>query len=298
MQAPSDRSRRYGLSCAIATPFAGDGSVDLPRLKAHATWCLEEGCRSITLFGTTGEGASIGASERRRVLDGLATDLRGRLIGGVFASAPEDAAEQIRDLLRRDAFAILLTPPFYFKGVQEDGLFAWFAQVFDRAGGDLRDIILYNLPALTHVPITNSLVRRLRESHPEVVTGVKDSSGDWETTAAYLREQADLAILVGDERQLARAVREGADGSICGLANLAPRRMARLVEQGVDDEGIARLVGDIVARPVVPAIKALIAHRTGNSAWNAVRAPLAPLALDDARELTAQAADVLAEIGA
>jgi 4-hydroxy-tetrahydrodipicolinate synthase len=272
-------SSRFGLSAALSTPFAADGAIDYARLAAHAGWCLAHGCDSVTPFGTTGEGASIGPRERERVVGALASaGIEGRrVVGGVATAAIEEAVDQIRIALDFGCRALLLPPPFYFKGVGDDGLFAWFASVFEKLGPAARDVILYNIPPLTQVPLSVRLVERLASAFPEVVIGVKDSSGDWPYTERLLAACGDLTILVGDERHLAAAVRLGGSGAISGVANLLPGRLRSLAIDGTDDPHVIRFVEAMVAYPVIPAIKALLAAQTGETGWLRVRPPLVPL---------------------
>lgn len=281
---------RFGLSCALATPFRGDGSVDGRLLAAQARWCLAEGCGSVAVFGTTGEGASVDLAARGRALEdllGARIEPEGQLVGGVAATSVEDAAAQAGMWLEAGCRAILLPPPFYFKGVAEEGLFAWFAGVFERLGGRARDVLLYHIPAVTAVEVTVGLVGRLRRAFPEVVAGVKDSSGDRATADALLAEHADLAILIGDERLLARGVAKGAQGAISGLANVCPGQLGKLVATGRDDARISSVVDAMLEYPVTAAVKALVAHRTGDRAWLRVRPPLSPLSVEDMRRLGA-----------
>ncbi len=270
---------RFGLSVALATPFAADGAIDVERLVRHASWCLANGCGRATLFGTTGEGASIDDGEREPVWQALeAVGIQGHLlVGGVAAASLASAARQARQAYDHGAHAVLLAPPFYFKGVDDEGLFRWFAGLIEALGGAARDLILYNIPSVTAVTLSLPLVTRLAEAFPGVVTGVKDSSGDWAYTSALLDAHADrLAILVGDERHLARAVRLGGAGAISGLANLCPAALAPLAAEGKEDPRIGRLVDAICQLPVIPAVKALIARNIGDPGWNGVRAPLLP----------------------
>jgi 4-hydroxy-tetrahydrodipicolinate synthase len=144
-------------------------------------------------------------------------------------------------------------------------------------GASARDVLLYHIPSMTQAGLSVALVGRLRQAFPEVIAGVKDSSGDWANTEALLQQHSDLAILVGDERQLARAVRAGAQGTICGLANICPDTVLPLAEKGQDDPRIKRLVDVLENFPVIPAVKAIIAHRTGEQSWLNSRAPLLPI---------------------
>jgi 4-hydroxy-tetrahydrodipicolinate synthase len=278
---------RFGLSCALVTPFAPDGAVEVARLAAHARDGLARGCASVTLFGTTGEGASLGLGEREAALGALlaAGVAPGAIVGGLAAAAVEDAAAQGRMLAEASVRALLVPPPFYFKGVPEDGVFAWYAALFARLGGSARDVLLYNIPSVTQVALSPGLVGRLRRDFPEVILGVKDSSGDWPGTQALLAEHRDLAILVGDERHLARGVRLGAQGAISGLANVMPEMLLPLAREGTEDPRVGAVVDLVLAHPVTPAVKALVAHRTGEAAWRRVRPPLAALDAEAAAAL-------------
>jgi 4-hydroxy-tetrahydrodipicolinate synthase len=280
---------RFGLSCALLTPFGADGRVDPARLVRHAARVLDEGCDRVTLCGTTGEGASIALEERGAMLRALAlAGIAGeRIHVGVAASSIADAVAQGAQALDAGAAGLLLAPPFFFKGVGDDGLFAWFSAVIGPLKG-ARGIVLYHIPAVTAVPLSVELVGRLRQAFPGAITGVKDSSGDWATTQAFLRAHGDLAILVGDERILPRAVRAGAQGSICGLANIVARRLGPIVHEGRDDATVSALVEAIVARPIIPALKCVVARDSGDPGWAAVRAPLTPLDAAQARAFLAE----------
>jgi 4-hydroxy-tetrahydrodipicolinate synthase len=271
---------RFGLAAALATPFAADDSVDIPVLVRHAAWCLANGCGRIALFGTTGEGPSIGDDEREPVWQALeAAGMTGhRLVGGVIAATIESAARQAAQAYDHGAHAVLVTPPFYFKGVHDEGVFRWFARLIDKLGPSARDLLLYNIPSLTGIALSVPLIGRLAEAFPSVVTGVKDSSGDWAYTQSLLVAHAEnLTILVGDERHLAGAVRLGGSGAISGLANLCPGTLVPLATEGRDDPRISGLVDEVCTLPVIPAAKALIAKLTGDAAWSNVRAPLLPV---------------------
>ncbi|MCQ4161558.1 dihydrodipicolinate synthase family protein [Roseomonas sp. GC11] len=288
---------RFGLSCALATPFTEAGQPDLPRLVAHARSVLARGCGSITVFGTTGEGPLLGLGERLRVLgalQGAGLDLRRQVVGGVIAASLEEAEGQARMLLENDARALLIAPSFYFKGVSEDGVFDWFAALFARLGGAARDVILYNIPSVTAVPMPLSLITRLRRAFPELIIGVKDSSGDWAYTEALLAEHRDLAILIGDERHLAEGVRRGGQGAISGLANIIPETLLPLALQGAGNEAVVGVVEAVLRHPVTPAVKALIAEQTGDAEWLRVLPPLRALGDAAITRLRAEVTQALA----
>ena len=284
---PADR--RFGLGVALVTPFARDGAVDLPRLRAHARRVIDEGCASVTLFGTTGEGASLGTAQRASMLEALddaGFDLATQVLAGVAASSVDDATAQANQLYDAGGRGILLAPPFYFKGVGDEGVYRWFASVIERCRAP-REVVLYHIPQVTGVPVGSSLVGRLKRAFPGVVTAVKDSSGDWSSTERLLADHPDLHILVGDERLLARAVRHGGSGAINGFANFCARAILPMIERGDEVPGISALVEALLRHPVTPAVKALVAHRYGDDGFVAVAPPLMPVDADVRAELGA-----------
>lgn len=277
----------FGLSAAMTTPFNPNGALDLSRMAGHAQWCLANGCSSVTVFGTTGEGASIGMSGREQTLGALASaGVDGeKVVYCVAASSVHEALMQGRMALDFGCRGLLLTPPFYFKGVSDEGLFSWFAAVLEKLGSAARGVILYNIPSVTQIALSAELIGRLKKQFPGVVMGVKDSSGDWEYTQQLLASHGDLAILIGDERYLAEGVRRGGQGAISGLANVCPGTLQPLALNGQGDERINRLVDEVLKYPVTPAVKALVAHRTGDAAWLNVRAPFLRISAADAERL-------------
>jgi 4-hydroxy-tetrahydrodipicolinate synthase len=271
---------RFGLSCAITTPMREGGAVDLPRLVRHAKHVLAEGCDSVTLFGTTGEGAALGLPARTAMMGaliGAGIEPGRQIYAGVAAASLNEAIDQARIALDAGAKGLLVAPPFYFKGVSDEGLFAWFSQFFDKLGAAARNTILYHIPSVTAVDISVDLVQRLKTAFPGIVTGVKDSSCHYPTTEAFLKAHGELAILVGDERLLGRAVRAGAQGSICGVANLIPHLLRPIVYEGAENATVNALVDEICTYPVLPAVKALVGHLHGDPGYGAMRPPLEAL---------------------
>ncbi len=273
-------TRRFGLSCALATPFGGNGEVDVARLAAHARTRLAAGCSSVTAFGTTGEGASLGMATRVRVLAALRAtgiDMAREVVVGIVASACDEAIEQARQAEAFGCRIVLLAPPFYFKQPGDEGLARWFDAVLEALRRQGQQAILYHIPSVTEIPLPLELIGSLKSRFPATVAGVKDSSGDWDYARALLDIHRDLAILIGDERRLAEGVRLGAAGAISGLANFAAEPLLPLVSAGQDDQRITRLVDEVLKYPVVPAVKALLAHVGGDAGWRAVAPPLETL---------------------
>ncbi|QND43801.1 dihydrodipicolinate synthase family protein (plasmid) [Rhizobium leguminosarum bv. viciae] len=280
-------TQKFGLSVALATPFDSNGDIAIEAMIEQARRSLSAGCSSVTLFGTTGEGSSIGTQERERVFasmldSGIAAK---QIIVGVLVDAAEDAAMLAGHALSKGARNILLAPPSYFKNVSDDGVFQWFWAVFAILGDKARDIIVYNIPSLTMVPLTVSLIARLRTAFPNIVIGVKDSSGDWPFTEALLKAHGDLVILVGDERHLARGVRLGGQGAISGMANFVPREVKLMAEEGMDDSRIEDFVEELLKFPVTAAVKTMVTHVTSDEIWLAVRPPLVSISAEGQAQL-------------
>lgn len=274
-------SIRFGISAALTTPFTASLAVDVPRLLDHAARVLEKGCDGVTFFGTTGEGPSLSQAEK-------AATLNSALIGGldpacitlgVGAPALDDAVAQALVGLRGGVRQFLVMPPYYFKGVSQDGLFEWYAGFLERIVALDARVIFYHIPQVTGVALTPELLMRLRAQFGPMAAGIKDSSGDWEGTRAFL-DMKDMMVLVGDERHLGRAAALGAAGAISGMANLFPEVLARVLETGRANPGLDALVDALVAHPVTPAVKALVGvlHDGGAGAdiWARVRPPLEP----------------------
>jgi 4-hydroxy-tetrahydrodipicolinate synthase len=284
------RVDRFGLSVALATPFADDRSIDLPRFVSHGLQSLADGCGSLTVFGTTGEGASLGLNERNRALGalvGAGVDPLKQLVVGIAAASVEDAIAQGRAGLMLGCESFLLAPPFYFKNPGDEGLFDWLAAVLTGLGPKASNVILYHIPQVTSVGLSVALIDRLKKAFPQQVKGVKDSSGSWDNTGALLERHGDLHILIGDERLLARGMQLGASGTICGLANIAPDLMQRPVN-GIEEPMVAAMIDVVLPFAVTAAVKALIGHRRNDPvAWSRMRAPLRSLTETECRKIFA-----------
>ncbi|MEY8097311.1 dihydrodipicolinate synthase family protein [Falsihalocynthiibacter sp. S25ZX9] len=273
------KTRIFGLSAALVTPFGPTGDPDLTRVVSHAKFVISGGCDSVTLFGTTGEGFGLSSHERRDILKAVSGALsKDTPIGvGILTCDIATAAEQALSAYAGGASRLLMAPPFFMKNMGDDGLFAWYSAVFDRIGDALKNVILYHIPSQTAVPISVELVSRLRAAYPGVITGIKDSSGDWDTTQKYLAAHGDISILVGDERQLPKAMANGAEGSICGVSNFLPGLLRKIIHEGADARLLSGIVDMVVAGPVTPSVKVLTAHVSGDPDFIRVRPPLSQL---------------------
>ena len=267
-----------GLWCAILTPLDRSGRIDLARFADHAQSLLDRGVDGIAPFGTTGEGPSFSAVERRAGLEGLlhAGVAPDRLIAGTGCAAVTDTVELTRHALDGGVVRCLIVPPFYFKDVPGDAVFGFYAGLIDTVADPRLRLYVYHIPQFSGVPIAPDMLCRLAAAYPGIVAGVKDSAAEWTNTARLLERVPQLDILVGHEPHLPRLMRAGGAGTICGVANVYPAIVRAVLarDAAAADEARLQQFLDVLFRfPFLPAFKAIKAAQTNDPAWRAVRTP-------------------------
>lgn len=275
-----------GVWCALLTPLDRSGSVASARMVAHARRLLDEGVDGVAPFGTTGEGQSFSVAER---IDGLDALLAGgippsKILAATACAALPDTVALTRHAVAAGCIGALVLPPFFFKGIDDEGLYASYAGLIDRVADPRLRLYVYHIPQVTAVPVTPAVIARLRAAYPGVVAGVKDSAGDLAHSRALAAQFRDLRVLVGHEPHLPAMLAAGGAGTVCGVANLYPRLVRRLFDTAGTAAGpdalaeMSNLLNILLDYPLLPAMKALQATLTGDADWQAVRPPLAPLA--------------------
>ncbi len=274
-----------GVWPAALTPFDDRLAVDIARLVRHCRVLLQKGCRGISLFGTTGEGTALSADERMSALSaviaaGVPAD---RLIPAVGCCDVPTTVELAAHAAGQGAAAVLALPPFYPKDSREEGIYRHFALVIERLGKmpgiRMPKICLYNFPFHTGITLSPRLVRRLADAFPGVVVAIKDSSADWPLSAAYLDMLPDLDVFVGDENSIVRALGKNGAGTISGMANVMAPTLISLIEGPAGDAArldavVRNAVRVLTNHAFVPTMKAVVAARSGDAGWLAVRPPL------------------------
>ena len=165
-----------GVIAAVATPIEEDGAPDLTRAVKLARHLLDNGCDGLNVLGTTGEATSFSLAERKAVMDaykanGLPLD---RLMVGTGAAAVSDAVALTRHAADVGFAGALVLPPFYYKGVPDDGLVAYIDMIVKATAQKPIPIYLYHFPAMSGLPWHVTLIRRLLESFPTRIVGLKD----------------------------------------------------------------------------------------------------------------------------
>ncbi len=288
-----------GVWCAVLTPFDSAGVPDSARLARHVRRILAAGVDGIALFGTTGEGQSLSLQERREGLDALlaAGIAPGRILAATgCASLPETIA-LTRHAVQANCAGALVLPPFFFKAVTDEGVFASYARVIDGVGDARLPLYLYHIPQVSGVAISSSVIERLTIDYPGVLAGVKDSECNLDHTRMLLSRFGDLAIFVGFEPHLPAALAAGGAGTICGIANLFPRLLRRLYDNALtadhhdDLKRVESFIAALGPYPLFAAFKALQADLADDEGWAALRPPLVAL---DSEARRAWLADVAA----
>ncbi|RCK53833.1 hypothetical protein TH25_00135 [Thalassospira profundimaris] len=291
-----DATQPFGISAALTTPFTSAGNIDHALLVAHVKNVLAKGCNSVTLGGTTGEGPSL--SQEEKVAAHNAITAAGvpaqKIVFAILESALPNAVAHARQAADLGSTHILLAPPFYFKGVADNGQLVWFRKMLTEIAPSGLKVILYHIPQVTAAPVTPDMVAELKKDFPAMICGVKDSAGQWENTEELLKRFPDLDILIGDERLLARGVALGGAGAISGVANFRPDLLTDIMAQKPDDPRVTDLVNALLEYPVTPAVKALVGHLDQEQSWREARAPLAGLTPEQYQALTKRYNDLFA----
>src|SRR5205814_9742950 len=287
------RAKRIeGVLAPVITPFRKDYAPDVERFVRHCRWLLKNGCSGLAVFGTNSEANSMSVPEKRRLLEALIAGgiAPAALMPGTGHCALTDSVELTRAALEMGCAGVLMLPPFYYKGVSDEGLYRNFAEVIERVGDERLQLYLYHIPPVAQVPITLNLIEKLLSKYPGIVAGLKDSSGDWNNTKAMLDAFAKQGfdVFAGSEVFLLDNMRHGGKGCITATGNINPGPIANVYKnwRSADADklqaGITATRKIVQKRPMIPALKAAVAHFGNDPQWKTCRPP--PVELTSAQE--------------
>src|SRR5437588_5181634 len=290
--AMSKVKRIEGVLSPVITPFRKDYSPDEERFARHCRWLLKSGCAGLAVFGTNSEANSMSVAEKRRLLEALVKGgvSPANLMPGTGHCALSDSIELTRAAVELGCAGVLMLPPFYYKGVSDEGLYRNFAEVIERVGDERLQLYLYHIPPVSQVPITLALIARLLAKYPGIVAGVKDSSGDWSNTKAMLERfaQSGFDVFAGSEEFLLANMRHGGKGCITATGNINPGAIDKLYRNWRSPAS-ERLQAAISAtrkivqkQPMIAALKATVAHFGNDPQWKTLRPP--PVELNSVQE--------------
>ena len=287
-------TRLRGVFAPVLTPFTQRLEPDVKRFVAHCRWLIEQHV-SLAIFGTNSEAASLSVDERIALTDAIleAGIPAAHLMPGTGGCSITDVTRLTRHAVENGAAGVLMLPPFYYKGVSDEGLFAYYAEVIERVGSDRLKIYLYHIPQVTQVPITLKLVEMLRKRYPDSVVGEKDSSGNWDNTKALLDNFAKdgFDVFPGSESLLSKTLPLGGAGCISATVNVNPAGIQAVFEgwnsaQGAELQAKADVIRTIFQSAImIPAMKRVLAEFSNDPQWRVVRPPLCALSDSAATDL-------------
>jgi 4-hydroxy-tetrahydrodipicolinate synthase len=274
-----------GVIAAIATPIDENGAPDLKRATKLARFLLENGCDGLNVLGTTGEATSFSLAERKAVMDSYKAEKLPveRLMVGTGAAAIADAVVLTQHAADLGFGGALVLPPFYYKGVPDDGLVAYIDTLVKATANKPIPLYLYHYPAMSGLPWHVALIKRLLDSYSSRIVGLKDSSGDM----AYARSAAalsrDFAVFPSTEACLLEARRGDFAGCISATANLNADLCQRAWSAGdaVALDAAVTIRKLFEGKPLVSGVKALLAHIHGDKALSRMKPPLAAFSAAD-----------------
>lgn len=297
---PATKLPVAGVFCASATPVLQDGTPDHAAFAIHCKALIEEGCDGVALLGTTGEANSFSIAQRQGLLEKvIAAGLDPqRLLPGTSQTNIPDSVTLVKHAVEAGVKACVVLPPFYYKGVSDEGLFRFYADLVEGVGRDDLRVILYHIPPIAQIGISLELTARLREEFPGIFVGVKDSSGKIESMRAFAEAFSDFSVLAGADPFMLPLLKAGGAGCITSSSNLIGKHL-RVVFDNWFDESRAEMVDAAQARinawrdlsnayVQLPTIKAMLARRRNHDGWTRVRPPLVELTADEIAIVWAQ----------
>ena len=281
----------------VITPVQSKREPCIERLARYCQWLLNEGV-GLAIIGTNSEGNSMAVRQKRVCLYGLLEKgpPANQFMPGTGDCSLDDAIELTRACLSAKVTSVLMLPPFYYKNVSDDGLFAFFSDVIQTLGDAQLQVYLYNIPQVSQVKLSVDLLERLVKAYPDTVAGMKDSSGDWAYTESCIHRLSPMGFRVyaGSETFLLQTLRAGGVGCISATANVNPGAIARLASQWTSDQADAMQANlDAVrkvfqSRPMIAAMKAAVAHGIHDPQWCELLAPLQALDQTETESLLAE----------
>ena len=295
MSSNSRENRFDGVLAPVITPFDENLAPDAERFTSLCHWLLGQGV-NLAVFGTTSEANSLSLAEKLGLLEQLlesGVDPGAIMPGAGLCSLSESVEFTVR-AADMGCPRVLMLPPFYYKKVSDDGLFAYFAEFISRVGRKDLQIYLYHFPAMSQAPYSLDLIDRLVGEFPGAIAGIKDSSGKWEETAAlHSAGWPDFRVFCGSERFLLQNMEAGGAGCISATANVNPAAIAALCADWRAADAVERqreLIGirDLFeSAPMVASVKAALSICSGDAAWSRPRPPLMPLSPEQYETLRA-----------
>lgn len=291
---PANPTAFRGIWPALLTPLKPDLSIDHTRFAAHCKSLIASCCPGVTAFGTTGEGPSFSMAERKEAIEQLIKNgiAPSQIIVFTSCAALPETLELTRHAVNAGVHGCLMLPPFFLKGVSDQGIIDCYRYVIDGLADDRLKLYLYHIPQVSGVSLSHPVIATLKKMYPATILGIKDSACNTAHSVGLAEAfMKNLTVYVGYEPDLPEMGRRGSTGAISGLANFMPRVVNRLVTQPdapatlADRERVVKLIGLLDDYSLMPALKGIMALLSGDQTWLRVRAPLVALTPDQFKTL-------------
>jgi len=268
-----------GVCSAVLTPFDADFRPDPSVAVPYYEALLRSGCDALNLMGTTGEAMSIAIDDRLEYLEAIAQSglPLERMMAGTGAASLLDAIRITRKALEAGFAAALVMPPFFYRGISDDGVMHFFERFFEGAHPPRGSILLYNFPAMSGITFSADLVDRLLGMYPGLIAGMKDSSNDIVLQRTILERHPDLMIYPGAELCLADARKRGAAGCISASVALWPELAARVWRGDAPQDELTKKRESLAGLPMIPCVRYLLSRKTEDMNWERCVPPQMPL---------------------
>ena len=284
-----------GLISPILSPFDDSLNFNQEMYNELAKDLLSTGCSGLAPFGTTGEALSVSNDERMQALEnliksGVSPD---KLIPGTGLCNFPDTVKISRHAVELGCKGVMTLPAFYFKDVTDEGLFQYYERLIDEINHPNLKIYLYHIPQVSGVGLSIPLVKKLRSTYPDIIVGIKDSSGVWENTEQLLSIDG-LIVYPGAELPVIDAIKLGGPGCISATANFNPTNIAKVIELSHDRkwdqaEEVHKDVKEVrylfQDYSAIPAQKAMLAIKYKDERWKNIRPPLVQISEQRSSEL-------------
>lgn len=287
-----------GVFAASITPLKSDFSPDLSALPQYLNFLASRGCHGALLLGTTGEGPSFSSHQRVEIINS-ALEVRQdwpdfRLLIGTGTPSLDETINLTRTVFERGLDGVVLLPPYYFQRSDDNGLYAWFAEVMEKSVPSKGSIIAYHIPGISGIELSINLLTRLRKDFPDKFVGLKDSSGEMKFSNDLARAFGDnLTVFTGNDRFFSMALNNGASGCITAAANIISPILRNLWDSYQGGESTIDLQTKVdsfrekieMFPPFPPLIKFILAQKFNFPHW-AVCPPLSPLSEDTKEQVS------------
>ena len=285
-----------GVYAASLTPLKNNLAVNFDKLSYHCESLIDHGCNGVVLMGTTGEANSFDLPERQSILETVleSTLEPHQVMVGTGCCSLSETVALTKHALEHNVNHVLVLPPFYYRSVDDDGLFRYFDELINRCNHPDLKIFLYHFPRMTGLPFSHGLIEKLLKLFPDVITGIKDSSGDWDNMTQLRDKFPDLRVFTGSEVFLLDILKRGGSGTVSASVNVNHKCAVEVFRHAGNTNGeylqekLTSIRRAIEKYPVIPVLKLIMSQTENDEEWLNIRPPLMPLALwneDEIKEI-------------